>query len=67
MARRRKSTKKADEQLDLIAGEQLPEIGDPLFGDRPARDADIRAIAEAGPTAADEIRGRAYINLVYSG
>jgi hypothetical protein len=30
-------------------------FGDPLFGDRPAGDADIRAIAEAGPTAAEAV------------
>jgi len=43
-----------DDNARLYAG--LREVfGDPLFGDRPARDADIRAIAEAGPTAAEAV------------
>ena len=43
-----------DDNARLYAG--LREVfGDPLFGERPARDADIRAIAEAGPTAAEAV------------
>ena len=43
-----------DDDARLYAG--LREVfGDPLFGDRPARDADIRAVAEAGPTVAEAI------------
>ena len=43
-----------DDDARLYAG--LREVfGDPLFGDRPVRDADIRAVAEAGPRAAEAV------------
>ena len=43
-----------DDNARLYAG--LREVfGDPLFGDRPVRDADIRAFAEAGPSAAEAV------------
>ena len=43
-----------DDNARLYAG--LKEVfGDPLFGDRPVRDADIRAVAEAGPGAAEAV------------
>lgn len=43
-----------DDNARLYAG--LKEVfGDPLFGGRAARDADIRAVAEAGPTAAEAV------------
>ena len=43
-----------DDDARLYAG--LREVfGDPLFGDRPVRDADIRAVAEAGPGAAEAV------------
>ena len=43
-----------DDNARLYAA--LREVfGDPLFGDRPVREADVRAVAEAGPTAAEAV------------
>ena len=43
-----------DDNARLYAG--LREVfGDPLFGERRARESDIRAISEAGPTAAEAV------------
>ncbi|MCY4431971.1 MAG: short-chain fatty acyl-CoA regulator family protein, partial [Rhodospirillales bacterium] len=43
-----------DDDARLYAA--LREVfGDPLFGERPVREADVRAVAEAGPTAAEAV------------